>query len=259
VSRDVPVTNPDRVLFPEIGLTKGEVVEYFAAVGDGILAAVRERPCMLQRRVGDETFFQRRVPNGAPEWVQSAEGMLCPTEPAVIAWAANLGTLTFHPWAARRGTGGRPDRMVIDLDPQPGTEWAGLARVALAVRDLLVERGLTGFPKTSGGRGVHVCVPIEPRGTYEEAHGELVAIGRELARRMPDEVTVERLKRDRGARIYVDSVMTTASAYSIRPTPRATVSAPVTWDELPEVRPEDFDVRTMPARFAAVGDLHAEV
>ena len=286
--RTVRVTSPDRVCFPERGITKLQVVEYFLAVGEGILGALRDRPTTLERwpagvvpgvalgtrqeRRGD-AFFQKRVPKGAPDWVRTATitfpsgrpaDEVCPSELAVVAWAANLGTLTFHPWPVRTPEVDHPDTLRIDLDPQPGTDFADAVLVAHELRALLDELGLVGFPKTSGGRGVHVYVPIEPRWTFVQARRALIALGRELARRLPDRVTVNWWKEERGERIFIDYNQmardrTIASAYSIRPTPKALVSAPVTWDELTDVRPDDFDVHTMPARFAAVGDPHAAV
>jgi DNA ligase D-like protein (predicted polymerase) len=255
--RDVRVTNPGRVLFPELGVTKEEVVRYFLAVGPGIVGALRDRPTMLERwraGVAGDGFFQRRPPRGAPDWVETVrfgdDEMICPTGAAVVAWAANLGTLTFHPAPMKRGDLGRIDQLQIDLDPQPGTGFREAARVAYGLRELLDESGLTGHPKTSGGRGLHVIVPIEPR-PFAEAREQQTALGQELAHRMPDIATVERLKKDRGERVYVDcGPLTVASAYSIRPTPRALVSAPLTWDELDDADPAAFDVRTVPARFA---------
>lgn len=286
--RKVRVSSPDKVYFPELGITKADVVRYFLAVGDGILGALCERPTTLERwpsgvvpgaklstrqeNRGD-AFFQKRVPKGAPEWVETGRitfpsgryaDEVCPTELAVVVWAANLGTLTFHPWPVRRPHLEHPDQLRIDLDPQPGTDFGDAVRVAHELRPLLAELGMEGFPKTSGGRGLHVYVPIEPKWTFTEARRALIALGRELARRMPDDVTIKWWKEERGTRIFVDYNQmardrTIASAYSIRPTPRALVSGPVTWDELNDVRPEDFDVNTMPARFAAVGDLHAGI
>ncbi len=286
--RTVKVTSPDKVYFAERGLTKLDIVQYFIAVGDGILGALRDRPTTLERwpagvfegaklstrqdNKGD-AFYQKRVPKFAPEWVETVEisfpsgrtaDEVCPTELAVIAWAANLGTLTFHPWPVRRPNVDHPDQLRIDLDPQPGTGFADSARVAPEVRALLQELGMDGFPKTSGGRGVHVYVPIEPRWTFVEARRAVIALAREVARRMPDQVTVNWWKEERGERVFVDFNQmardrTIRSAYSVRPIPRATVSAPLRWDELASVEPEDFDVLTMPGRFAEVGDLHAGV
>ncbi|GLZ38965.1 DNA polymerase domain-containing protein [Actinokineospora sp. NBRC 105648] len=286
--RTVRVSNPDKPYFADLGLVKRQIVEYFLAVGPGILGALRERPTTLERwpggvfegaklsTRGDHTgdaFYQKRVPKGAPDYVETARitfpsgrpaDEVCPTELAVVAWAANLGTLTFHPWPVTRADVDHPDQLRVDLDPQPGTDFADAVAVALEARALLDSLGMAAFPKTSGGRGVHLYVPIEPRWTFVEARRALIALGRELERRLPDKVTVSWWKEERGSRIFVDYNQmardrTIASAYSVRPTPRAQVSAPVTWDELPDVRPEDFTVLTMPARFAAVGDLHAGV
>jgi DNA ligase D len=282
------VSNPDKVYFPERGITKGDVARYFVAVGEGILGALRDRPTTLERwpsgvfpgaklstradNRGD-AFYQKRVPKGAPDWVQTATitfpsgrtaDEVCPTELAVVVWAANLGTLTFHPWPVRRPNVDHPDQLRVDLDPQPGTDFADAVRVAHELRPLLEEFGLAGFPKTSGGRGLHVYVPIRPQWTFVEARRALIALGRELANRMPDQVTMNWWKEERGERIFIDFNQmardrTIASAYSVRPSPRALVSCPLRWAELADVRPEDFDVTTMPARFAEVGDLHAGV
>ena len=286
--RAVRVSNPDRVYFPELGVTKADVVRYFISVGDGILGALRERPTTLERWPGGvvpgaklttrqdsrgDAFFQKRIPKGAPEWVETARiafpsGRLadevCPTELAVVVWAANLGTLTFHPWPVRRPAVDHPDQLRVDLDPQPGTDFSDAVVVAHELRSLLAELGMQGFTKTSGGRGLHVYVPIQPKWTFVEARRALIALGRELERRIPDQVTVKWWKEERGERIFIDYNQmardrTIASAYSIRPTPRALVSGPVGWAELDDVAPEDFDVFTMPGRFAEVGDLHAGV
>jgi DNA ligase D-like protein (predicted polymerase) len=286
--RQVRISNPDKVYFEERGITKLDVVRYFLSVSDGIVGALRDRPTTLERwpsgvrpgvklatrqdRRGD-AFYQKRVPTGAPEWVQTARiafpsgrfaDEVCPTEAAVVAWAANLGTLTFHPWPVRRTDVDRPDQLRIDLDPQPGTDFADAVRVAHELRGLLVELGMRGHPKTSGGRGLHVYVGVEPKWTFVEVRRALIALGRELARRLPEQVTMSWWKEERGERIFIDYNQaardrTIASAYSVRPTPKALVSAPLDWSELDSVAPEDFDVATMPARFAERGDLHAEV
>jgi DNA ligase D-like protein (predicted polymerase) len=184
---------------------------------------------------------------------------VCVTEPATIAWMANLGTLRYHPWPVTRADTEKVDQLRIDLDPQPGTDFADAVRAAHELRGVLEDADLVGFPKTSGGRGVHVFVPIEPGYGFIEARHAVIALGRELSRRMPDHVTVSWWKEERGARIFVDFNQmardrTIASAYSIRPTPTAVVSAPLTWDELSEVAPEDFTVSSMPGRFAERGD-----
>jgi DNA ligase D len=286
--RSVRVSNPSKTYFADKGVTKLDVVTYFLSVGDGILGALRDRPTTLERWPGGvfegaklttradqrgDAFYQKRIPKGAPDYVETARitfpsgrpaDEVCPTELAVVAWAANLGTLTFHPWPVRRPEVDHPDQLRVDLDPQPGTDFSDAVTVAHELRGLLDELGMTGYPKTSGGRGLHVYVPIEPRWTFVEARRALIALGRELSRRMPDQVTVNWWKEERGERIFVDFNQaardrTIACAYSIRPTARALVSAPLTWDELSDVAPEDFDVHTMPERFAKVGDLHAGV
>ncbi|MFF2622200.1 non-homologous end-joining DNA ligase [Oerskovia jenensis] len=286
--RTVRVTSPDRVVFPGRGLTKLDVVTYFRSVGPGILAALRERPTTLERwpkgvfegaRLSTRTdnsgdaFYQKRIPQGAPDYVETARiafpsgrtaDEVRPTELAVVLWAANLGTLTFHPWPVTGADVESPDQLRIDLDPQPGTDYSDAARVAPHLRELLGELGLEGFPKTSGGRGLHVFVPIQPRWSFVQARRATIAIGRELERRLPDQVTTKWWKEERGVKIFVDYNQmardrTIASAYSIRSNARATVSAPLRWEEVPDVGPDDFDVLTMPARFAQVGDLHARL
>jgi DNA ligase D len=284
--RTVRITSPDRVVFPALGVTKLDVAEYFLAVGDGILGALADRPTTLERwpkgvfdgaRLSTRTdntgdaFFQKRVPQGAPEYVRTARiafpsgrtaDEVAPTELAVVLWLVNLGTLTFHPWPVRRDDVESPDQLRIDLDPQPGTDFDDAVRVAPHVRELLSELGMEGTPKTSGGRGIHIFVPIEARWTFTQARRATIALGRELERRLPEQVTVKWWKEERGQKIFIDYNQmardrTIASAYSIRPNPRATVSAPLRWDELGDVHPDDFTVRTMPARFAELGDLYA--
>lgn len=284
--RTVRVSSPDRVVLPALGLTKLEVVEYFVAVGDGILGALRERPTTLERwpkgwfdgarlstRVDSsgDGFYQKRVPRGAPEWVATARiafpsgryaDEVCPTELAVVAWAANMGTLTFHPWPVTAADTEAPDQLRIDLDPQPGTDFTDAARVAPHARELLHELGMEGWPKTSGGRGLHVFVPIEPRWTFTQARRATIAFGRELERRLPGQVTTHWWKEERGQTIFVDYNQmardrTIASAYSIRANARGTVSTPLRWDELDVVAPDDFTAASVPARFAEVGDLFA--
>ncbi|PZR52731.1 ATP-dependent DNA ligase [Xylanimonas oleitrophica] len=284
--RTVRVSSPDRVVFPERGITKLQVVEYFVSVGDGILGALLDRPTTLERwpkgffdgavmatradSRGD-AFYQKRLPQGAPDYVETATiafpsgrtaDEVCPTELAVVAWAANLGTLTFHPWPVRRDDVEAVDQLRIDLDPQPGTDFDDAVRVAPVLREVLGELGLTGYPKTSGGRGLHVFVPLEARWSFTQARRATIAVGRELERRLPGRVTTRWWKEERGEAIFVDYNQmardrTIASAYSVRANRRATVSAPLSWDELGDVHPDDFDVTTMPARLAEVGDLFA--
>jgi DNA ligase D len=291
--RALRVSNPEREIFPATDgtapVTKLQVVEYYLAVGPGIMRAVRDRPTTLERwpkgvhpgmvlatrdrpNSGD-AFYQKRIPRGAPDYVETARiqfpsgrfaDEICPTEIAVVGWAAQMGTITFHPWPVRRDDVDHPDELRIDLDPQPGTDFADAVRVAGTARELLDELGYVGFPKTSGGRGVHIYVRIEPRWTFTDVRHAAIAFGRELELRRPGEVTTKWWKEERGERVFVDYNQnardrTIASAYSVRPKPGATVSAPLTWDELTEVEPEDFTVATMPERFAQVGDLHEAI
>jgi DNA ligase D len=283
-NRTVRVTSPDKIYFPEVGLTKLDVVSYVVAVGDGIFPALRDRPVTMERWPGGyrpdvklstrsdhhgEAFYQKRAPSkGMPDWVETVTitfpsgrtaDEVCATELATIAWMANLGTLRYHPWPVTRTNTEKVDQLRIDLDPQPGTDFTDAVRAAHELRSVLADADLVGFPKTSGGRGVHVFVPIEPTYGFIEARHAVIAIGRELSRRMPDHVTVSWWKEERGARIFVDFNQmardrTIASAYSIRPTPTAVVSAPLTWDELSDVSPEDFTASSMPGRFAEIGD-----
>jgi DNA ligase D len=290
--RDLRVSNPDRVIFPATDhsepVTKLDIVNYYLAVEDGIMRALSRRPTTLERwpkgvhpwvvvstreKGGGDAFFQKRIPRGAPDYVQTARiqfpsgrsaDEICPTEIAVVGWAAQMGTITFHPWPVRSKDVDHPDELRIDLDPQPGRDFDDALRVATEARTLLDELGYAGFPKTSGGRGIHIYVRIEPRWTFTDVRHAAIAFGRELERRMPGEVTTKWWKEERGERIFIDYNQnardrTIASAYSVRPKPGAPVSAPLDWDELPQVKPEDFTVATMPARFAEVGDRHAAI
>jgi DNA ligase D len=286
------VSNPDRVIFPETersaAVTKRDVVNYYLSVDDGIMRALERRPTTLERwpkgvhpgmvlstreKGGGDVFFQKRIPRGAPDYVETARirfpsgrhaDEICPTEVAVVAWAAQMGTITFHPWPVRSDDTGHPDELRIDLDPQPGTDYDDAVRVAAEARTLLDELGYAGFPKTSGGRGIHIYIRIEPRWTFTDMRHAAIALGRELERRLPGQVTTKWWKEERGERIFVDYNQnardrTIASAYSVRPKPGAPVSAPVAWEELGEVAPEDFTVETMPRRFAEVGDRHGAI
>ncbi|MFH8346403.1 non-homologous end-joining DNA ligase [Streptomyces sp. NPDC018045] len=272
--RTVRVSHPDKVYFPQRGFTKADVVRYYQSVGDGILRALKDRPTTLERYpdgVEGESFFQKRAPKNLPDWIPTGRisfpsgryaDEICPTEPAAVLWAANLGCLTFHPWPVRRGDTEHPDELRIDLDPQPGTGYADAVRAALGLRDVLDGLGLTGWPKTSGGRGLHVFVPIAPDWTFTQVRRSAIAVARELERRDPERITTSWWKEERGAKIFVDYNQTArdrtiASAYSVRPFPHAPVSAPLRWAELADAVPEDFDLGTMPARFAELGDLHA--
>jgi DNA ligase D-like protein (predicted polymerase) len=287
--RLVRLSNPDKIYFPQVGITKREMVEYYLSVGDGILRALGDRPTTLERWPGGvfegakkatradprgaDAFYQKRVPKGAPDWVVTAEigfpsgrtaDEICPTELATVAYCANLGCITFHPWPVRRFDVDHPDELRIDLDPQPGTDFTDVIEVAACARTVLDDLGWVGFPKTSGGRGVHIYVRIAPRWTFTDVRHAAIAFGRELERRLPGRVTTKWWKEERGETVFVDYNQnardrTIASAYSIRPTPTATVSTPLRWDELPDVTPGQFTVRSVPARFAELGDLHAAI
>ncbi|WP_406496759.1 non-homologous end-joining DNA ligase [Streptomyces sp. NBC_01604] len=275
--RTVRLSSPDKIFFPERGFTKLDLARYYQAVGPGILRALRNRPTTLERYpegVGGESFFQKRAPKNMPDWIPTAHitfpsgrsaDEMCPTEEAAVLWAAQFGTLTFHPWPVRRDDVDRPDELRIDLDPQPGTDYDDAVRAAHELRAVLDEfGGLRGWPKTSGGRGLHVFVPIEPRWTFTQVRRAAIAVGREMERRMPDHVTIKWWKEERGRRIFLDYNQTArdrtiASAYSVRPRPHAPVSAPLRWEEVGEAHPPDFDIASMPARFAELGDVHADM
>jgi DNA ligase D len=291
--REVRVSSADRVIFPKgngtPAHTKLDIVNYYLAVEDGIMRALRRRPTTLERwpkgvhpgmvlatredpRSGD-AFYQKRIPKGAPEYVETARiefpsgrtaDEICATEIAVVAWCAQMGTITFHPWPVRSDDVEHPDELRLDLDPQPGTDFDDAVRVAHCAREFLEELGYAGFPKTSGGRGIHIYVRIEPKWTFTDVRHAAIAFGRELEERLPGEVTTKWWKEERGERIFIDYNQnardrTIASAYSVRPKPGAPVSGPFTWDELDDVKPEDFTVATMPKRFADVGDPHSAI
>jgi len=271
--RTVRVSHPDRVYFSTRGETKLDLVNYYLAVGDGIVRALRERPCMLHRYpdgVDGEKIYQKRLPKGAPPWVQTAEvkfpsgrsaAELCVTELASVIWAVQMSTVEFHPWHSRRADTEHPDELRIDLDPQPGAGLEEAKQVAAIVHETLDELGAVGWPKTSGSRGIHVYVRIEPRFGFREVRRAALAFAREIERRAPELVTTAWWKEERTRAIFVDYNQnardrTIASAYSVRGKPWGPVSAPVTWSELPDVETEDFTIATMPERFARYGDLH---
>ena len=273
----VRLTSPDKICFPRKGYTKRDVFEYYLAVGDGIMRALRNRPTTLQRfpdGIEGEMFFQKRIPTrGVPPWVQTAKisfpsgrtaDELCPADLAHVAWAAQMGTIVFHPWPVRADAVENPDELRIDLDPQPGTDFDDVVSTAGVVREVLADLGWRGYPKTSGGRGVHVYIRIQPRWSFVQVRRAAIALAREAERRRPDRITTAWWKEERGERVFIDFNQmardrTIACAYSLRANARATASTPVTWDELTEVEPDDFDLRTVPRRFAEVGDPHAGI
>ena len=271
--RTVRVSNPDKVYFSARGETKLDLVNYYLGVGPGIVRALYERPCTLQRfpdGAEGEAIYQKRVPDHRPEWVESARvsfpsgrhaDELCVTEIASVAWAANLGTIVFHPWPSRRADTEHPDELRIDLDPQPGTDFDDARRLSVVVHELLDEVGYVGFPKTSGGRGIHIYVRLEPRWTFTQIRRAVLAFSREVERRVPELATTKWWKEERGEKVFLDFNQnardrTIAAAYSVRARPDATVSTPVTWSELADVDPRDFTIATVPKRFAELGDLH---
>jgi DNA ligase D len=275
--RPVRLSSPDKVVFPQRGYTKRDVFEYYLAVGDGIMRALDHRPTTLQRfpdGIEGEMFFQKRISTrGVPPWVESATitfpsgrtaDELCPADLAHVAWAAQMGTIVFHPWPVRAAAPDQPDELRIDLDPQPGTTFRDVITTAGVVHEVLDELGWVGYPKTSGGRGVHVYVRIAPQHPFVDVRRAAIALAREVERRSPDRITTSWWKEERGERVFLDYNQTArdrtiACAYSLRANARATASTPVTWAELTDVEPDDFDLRTVPARFAKIGDPHAAI
>jgi DNA ligase D len=274
--RQVRLTSPDKIYFPERGITKREVVGYYRAVAEPLERVLHLRPTNLKRYpdgIEGEAFYVKRMPKGAPPYAETARvrfpsgrtaDSFCPTEPATVLWAANLGTFDFHPWPVRRTDPDRPDELRVDLDPQPGTDFADAVAVAGVLREVLDAAGLTGWPKTSGGRGIHVAVRIRPEWSFVDVRHAVIAIGRRVADRLPDRATVAWWKEERGERVFLDYNQaardrTIASAWSVRGRPRATVSMPVTWETLGDVEPEDFDVRTVPGIYAERGDPHTDM
>ena len=275
--REVGISNPRRVIWPELGITKQELAEYLIAVSGPFLAANGDRPVSLERfpeGVDGERFYSKNPPKGAPAFVEAQtvtynSGRRHPqiilTEIAAAVWAVQMNTIVFHPWASLTANTDNPVELRIDLDPQPGTDFADAAAVAPALRDVLAEAGLTAFLKTSGNRGIHVFCPIEPEWEFLDVRHAVIAAGRELERRLPDKVTMNWWKEERGERIFIDFNQanrdrTMAGAYSPRALPAATVSTPLTWDELEAgVDPTAFTVRTVPQRLAEIGDPWADL
>jgi DNA ligase D-like protein (predicted polymerase) len=275
--RTVTVTNPSKVFFSTRGETKLDLVNYYVAVGAGALRGVYERPTVLKRYPNGaegEFFYQKRVPASRPDWVEtvtvsfpsgrSAEE-LCPVDVAHLAWAANAGCLDLNPWAVRRDDVDHPDELRIDLDPQPDVPFDWVRQVAMAARDVLSERGgLIGWPKTSGSRGIHINVRIEPRWDFLDVRRAALALAREIERRLPDQATSKWWKEERGRRVFIDYNQnardrTVASVYSVRANAEGRVSCPLAWDEVPEVEPSELTIATVPARFAALGDVGAGI
>ncbi|HEX4355647.1 MAG TPA: non-homologous end-joining DNA ligase [Polyangiales bacterium] len=273
--REVSISNPQKVLFPQAGYTKLDLAQYYLAVADGALRGAGGRPNVLVRHpngVGGEFFYQKRAPTSRPDYLdvvtlsfpsgRTAEELV-PREPAALLWMANLACLELHPHAIRAEDLDHPDELRVDLDPMPGVEWSQLRQVAEVVHATLDDFGMVGWPKTSGSRGIHIQIRIAPRWGFSEVRRAALALAREVERRAPALATSKWWKEERHG-VFLDynqnaKDRTVASAYSVRPNAEARVSAPVTWRELDECNPSDFTLRTMPVRFSEIGDRHAEI
>ncbi|GEP48477.1 DNA polymerase domain-containing protein [Microbacterium saccharophilum] len=274
--REVRVSSPGKIVFPDAGLTKLDIVEYYLTVADGALRGAADRPMVLKRFVkgiDKEAFFQKRVPENHPDWIRtatlqyasgtSAEETVI-QDAAGLAWVVNLGCLDLNPHPVRAGDLDHPDELRIDLDPMPGVDWSQIVDVAFVARDVLDDLGLVGWPKTSGSRGIHILIRIHPHWDYKDVRLAAQTFAREVENRAPGLATAHWWKEERGESVFVDfnqnaKDRTVASAYSVRPRPDARVSTPLSWDELRVRRPEEFTVRTVPARFAEIGDPHAGI
>ena len=273
--REVAISNPGKVFFPKTGHTKLDLVRYYLAVAEGAVRGVNGRPMALKRFVegaGGEAFFQKRAPSNTPDWVETVElsfpsgrtaREIVVRNAAQLIWVVNLGCIDLNPHPVRADDLDHPDELRVDLDPVPGVEWPQLRQVALVTKEVLDEMGLAGWPKTSGSRGIHIYCRIERRWTYPEVRRAAVALAREVERRAPGLATSKWWKEERRG-VFLDynqnaKDRTVASAYSVRPTADARVSTPLAWAELPECRPEAFTIDTVPARFAAIGDVAAAI
>jgi DNA ligase D len=272
--RIVRVSSPGRVYFSERGETKLDLVNYYLSVGEGIVRALRGRPCMLHRfpkGVDDKKVHQKRIPTGAPPWVDTVRvdfpsgrhaDELCVTELASVIWAVQMSTVEFHPWNSRRADVERPDEWRIDLDPMPEATFAGVRRVAHVAHEVLDELGILGWPKTSGGSGIHIYVRIEPSWGFGDVRRAALAFAREVERRAPADATTTWWRKDREPdKVFVDYNQnardhTIASAYSVRGVRAGTVSTPIGWDEIDDVVPSELTIASVPERFARLGDLH---
>ncbi len=273
--REVRVSNPGKPFFPQLGLTKLDLVEYYVECADAVVRGLRDRPTVMKRwvdGVAGEPFFQKRVPDSAPEWLQTAvvtfpsgrhARELVPNDAAHLVWGANLGVIDWNPWAVRRSDLDHPDELRVDLDPQPDVPFSQVRDVALAVRDVLEEHGLSGFPKTSGSRGIHVYVRLVPEHDFLQVRTAALALAREVERRMPGRATSRWWKEEREG-VFIDYNQnardrTIASAYSVRAVPDARVSCPLDWDEVADVEPAELTMRTVPARLRERGDPAAGI
>ncbi|HET7786623.1 MAG TPA: non-homologous end-joining DNA ligase [Myxococcales bacterium] len=273
--RDVPISNPEKVFFPQRGYTKLDLVRYYLAISQGALRGAGGRPMALKRYVNGaegEFFFQKRAPEARPDWVEVVE-LKFPSgrtarevvlrDAAQLAWIVNLGCIDLHPHPVRAEDLDHPDELRVDLDPGPGVPFADVREVALIAREVLRENGLVGWPKTSGSRGMHVNVRIEQRWAFRQVRAAALALAREVERRAPAISTSKWWKEERHG-VFLDynqnaKDRTVASAYSVRPTADARVSTPLTWDEVPSAEPAEFTLATVPDRFARLGDPHAGI
>ncbi|MBV8033212.1 MAG: non-homologous end-joining DNA ligase [Betaproteobacteria bacterium] len=268
--REVAVTHPGKVLFPQAGFTKLDLVHYYVAIAEGALRGAGGRPNMLKRfpdGIEAEPFYQKRAPRIRPSWIEVATirfpsgrsaDEVVPRDAAALAWMANLGCIELHPHPVRAENLDHPDELRVDLDPVPGVPWRQVRQVALLAREVLEENGLKGWPKTSGSRGMHINVRLERRWTFDEVRQAALALAREVERRAPALATSKWWKDERHG-VFLDynqnaKDRTVAAAYSVRPLPDARVSAPLAWSEVPEAEPRDFTLETMPARFKRIGD-----
>lgn len=268
---DVAISHPEKVFFPERGETKGDLVEHYLRVEEPLMRTMGGRPVLLQRfpdGVGGSSFFQKRVPKDVPDWLQTTvvttpngttSQALVAADVAHVLWAVNLGCLGFHVWPYLADDAAHTDELRLDLDPQPGVDFTHIRAAAHEVRTLLDEVGVAGHPKTTGNRGLHVYVRLEPRWDSYDVRRAAVAVARELERRRPDLVTAAWWKEERGERVFVDFNQnaphkTVFGAWSVRAKPNAPVSTPISWDEVDDVEPDDFRIATMAARLATYGD-----
>jgi DNA ligase D-like protein (predicted polymerase) len=272
---EVSISNPGKVFFPKRGYTKMDLVRYYLAVMPGALIGVKDRPTVLKRfpnGADQDFFFQKRVPDQRPPWLEIVNvtfpsgrdaNELCPQDGAHVIWAINLGCIDLNPWPVRRADVDHPDELRVDLDPSEGATFADVRSTAMVVREVLNEYGLKGYPKTSGSRGIHVNVRIEPRWTFTGVRRAALALAREVERRVPALATTAWWKEERHG-VFLDYNQnardrTVASVYSARPTPDARVSCALAWDEVPDVEPEDLTIESVPHRFATLGDPGASI
>jgi bifunctional non-homologous end joining protein LigD len=273
--RELRVSNPEKVFFPDVGVTKLDLVNYYVECEQAVVRHLRERPTVMKRwvdGVAGEPFFQKRVPDHAPDWLQTATVTfpsgrhareLVPNDGAHLVWAVNLGVVDWNPWAVRRADLDHPDELRVDLDPGPEVPFSQVREVALGVREVLEQHELRGFPKTSGSRGIHVYVRIEPEHGFQEVRRAALALAREVERRMPGRATSRWWKEEREG-VFIDYNQnardrTVASAYSVRAVPDARVSCPLEWDQVPDVEPAELTIATVPARLRERGDPSARI